>query len=52
VGLLWGVHMHAHLLDDVSNVGPIEGKVLERTGEAPVGRRERRSGARRRPEKW
>jgi hypothetical protein len=31
--------MQAHLLDDVCDVGPEEGEVLERAGQAPVGRR-------------
>jgi hypothetical protein len=39
VGLPRGVHMQAHLLDDVGDVGPREGEVLERAGEASVGRR-------------
>jgi hypothetical protein len=34
-----GVHMQAHLLDGVGDVRPGEGEVLERTGQAPVGRR-------------
>jgi hypothetical protein len=33
------VHMQAHLLDDVGDVRPREGEVLERAGQAPVGRR-------------
>jgi hypothetical protein len=37
VGLLWGVHVKAHLLDDVGDVGPGEGQILESAGEAPVG---------------
>jgi hypothetical protein len=39
VGLPRGVHMQAHLLDDVGDVGPGEGEVLEHAREAPVGRR-------------
>jgi hypothetical protein len=31
--------MQAHLLDGVCDVGPGEGQVLERAGQAPVGRR-------------
>jgi hypothetical protein len=37
--LLWGVHMQAHLLDDVGDVGPREGEVLEHASQAPVRRR-------------
>jgi hypothetical protein len=37
--LPWGVHMQAHLLDGVGDVRPGEGEVLERAGQAPVGRR-------------
>jgi hypothetical protein len=33
------VHMQAHLLDGVCDVGPREGEVLECAGQAPVGRR-------------
>jgi hypothetical protein len=36
MGLPWGVHMEAHLLDGVSDVGTREGKVLERACQAPV----------------
>jgi hypothetical protein len=36
MGLSWGVHMEAHLLDNVGNVGPEEGEVLERAGQARV----------------
>jgi hypothetical protein len=36
--LSWGVHMEAHLLDGVGDVGPGEGEVLERAGQAPVRR--------------
>jgi hypothetical protein len=36
MGLPWDVHMEAHLLDGVSDVGPREGKVLERACQAPV----------------
>jgi hypothetical protein len=39
MGLSRGVHMQAHLLDDVGDVGPGEGEVLERAGQASVGRR-------------
>jgi hypothetical protein len=39
MGLPRGVHMQAHLLDGVSDVGPGKGQVLEGVGEAPVGRR-------------
>ena len=39
MGLPWSVHMQAHLLDGVSDVGPGEGEVLERAGLAPIGRR-------------
>jgi hypothetical protein len=38
MGLPRSVHMQAHLLDDVCDVGPGEGEVLERAGQAPVGR--------------
>jgi hypothetical protein len=38
MGLPQGVHVQAHLLDDVGDVGPREGQVLERTDQAPVGR--------------
>jgi hypothetical protein len=38
VGLLRGVHMQTHPLDGIGDVGPEEGEVLERAGEAPVGR--------------
>jgi hypothetical protein len=31
--------MQAHLMDGVCDVGPREGEVLERAGQAPVGRR-------------
>jgi hypothetical protein len=34
-----GVHMQAHLLNGVGDVRPEEGEVLERTGQALVGRR-------------
>jgi hypothetical protein len=37
--LSWGVHMEAHLLDGVGDVGLGEGEVLERAGQAPVRRR-------------
>jgi hypothetical protein len=36
MGLPWGVHMEADLLDGVGDVGPGEGEVLERAGQAPV----------------
>jgi hypothetical protein len=39
MGLPRSVHMQAHLLDGVCDVGPGEGEVLERVGQAPVGRR-------------
>jgi hypothetical protein len=39
MGLPRSVHMQAHLLDGVSDVGPGEGEVLERAGQAPVRRR-------------
>jgi hypothetical protein len=39
MGLPWGVHMQAHLLVGVGDVGPREGHVLEGTNQAPVGRR-------------
>jgi hypothetical protein len=39
MGLSWGVHMQAHLLNGVGDVGPGEGQVLEGTSQAPVGRR-------------
>jgi hypothetical protein len=38
VGLAWGVHMKAHMLDRVDDVGPVEREVLESSGEARVGR--------------
>jgi hypothetical protein len=37
--VLRGVHMQAHLLDSVGDVGPGEGQVPERVGQALVGRR-------------
>ena len=37
VGLLWGVHVKAHLLNDVGDVGPGECQVLESTDAVPVG---------------
>jgi hypothetical protein len=37
MGLLRGVHVEAHLLHDVGDVGPGEGQVLEGVGQAPVG---------------
>jgi hypothetical protein len=37
--LLWGVHVKAHLLDDVGNIRPREGQILERAGKALVGYR-------------
>jgi hypothetical protein len=39
MGLPWGVHMEAHLLDGVGDVGSGEGEVLERVGQALVRRR-------------
>jgi hypothetical protein len=36
---LWGVHVQAHLLNVVGDVGPREGHVLEGSGQASVGRR-------------
>jgi hypothetical protein len=36
MGLPRSVHMQAHLLDGVGDVGPGEREVLERAGEAPV----------------
>jgi hypothetical protein len=36
MGLLWGVHMQAHLLDDVGDVGPGGSQVLEHASQAPV----------------
>jgi hypothetical protein len=45
VGLSRGVHMQAHLLDDVRDVGLGEGEVLECTGEAMVGHRANDRGA-------
>jgi hypothetical protein len=39
MGLPWGVHMDAHLLDDVGDVGPGVDEVLERACQAPVRRR-------------
>jgi hypothetical protein len=38
------VHVQAHLLDGVGEVGPGEGQVLEGTGQALVGRRVGDSG--------
>jgi hypothetical protein len=38
VGLPWGVHVQAHLLDDVGDVGSGEGHVLEGVSQALVGR--------------
>ena len=38
VGLPWGAHVKAHLLDRVGDVGPGEGEVLESLDEALVGR--------------
>jgi hypothetical protein len=37
--LSWGVHMEAHLLDDIGDVRPGEGEVLEHVGQAPIRRR-------------
>jgi hypothetical protein len=39
MGFPRGVHMQAHLLDDVGDVGSREGQVLEGAGQALVGRR-------------
>jgi hypothetical protein len=39
MGLPWGVHMKAHLLNGVGDVGPGESEVLKRVGQAPVRRR-------------
>jgi hypothetical protein len=39
MGLLRLVHMQAHLLDGIGGVRSAEGEVLERAGQAPVGRR-------------
>jgi hypothetical protein len=39
MGLPRGVHMQAHLLNDVGDVGPGEGQILEGTSQAPVGHR-------------
>jgi hypothetical protein len=39
MGLSRGVHVQAHLLDGVGDVGPRDGQVLERAGQALVGRR-------------
>jgi hypothetical protein len=44
VGLPWCVHMKAHLLNDVGDVGPGEGEVLECACQAPVRRRVRDRG--------
>jgi hypothetical protein len=44
MGLLRGVHMHAHLQDGVGNVSSGEAEILEHVGQAPV--RRRRSGPR------
>jgi hypothetical protein len=38
MGLPWCVHMKAHLLDRVGDVGPGEVEVLERAYQAPVRR--------------
>jgi hypothetical protein len=37
MGLPRGVHMQAHPMDDVGDVRPREGDVLERAGQASVG---------------
>jgi hypothetical protein len=37
VRLSWGVHVKVHLLDDVGNIEPSEGEVLESPNEALVG---------------
>jgi hypothetical protein len=39
VGLPWGVHVNAHLLDGVGDVRLGEGQVLESVVEAPLGHR-------------
>jgi hypothetical protein len=39
MGLPRGVHMQAHLLDGVGEVGPGEGQVLEGSDQSPVERR-------------
>jgi hypothetical protein len=36
MGLPWCVHMKAHLLDDIGDVGPGEGEVLECACQAPI----------------
>jgi hypothetical protein len=53
MGLLRGVHVEAHLLHDVGDVGPGEGQVLEGVGQAPVGCRvyDRGGGGGRRPQR-
>lgn len=37
VWLSWSVHVKAHLLDNIGDVGPNEGGILEIPNEAPVG---------------
>jgi hypothetical protein len=37
MGLTGVVHVEAHLLDRVGNVGPGEGEVLESPNQAPIG---------------
>jgi hypothetical protein len=39
VGLPWGVHVKAHLLDGIGNLRPREYQVLDSVGEAPIGHR-------------
>jgi hypothetical protein len=39
MGLPWGVHVEAHLLDGVGDVVSGEGEVLKRTGQAPISHR-------------
>jgi hypothetical protein len=42
MGVAWGVHEHACLLDDIGDVGSCQRHVLEAAGEAPVVCRVRR----------
>jgi hypothetical protein len=39
MGLPWGVHVEAHLLDGVGDVGSGEGEILKRAGQDPIRRR-------------
>jgi hypothetical protein len=39
------VHVQAHLLDGVGDVGPGEGQILEGVDQAPVGRRPQRASS-------